>query len=80
MLVDDEPFNIMTLKTHLSKSSPEYQFTILDASNGDDALILFEHFNRRGSVNPISVIIMDVLMPEHNGIEVSKTIKQMIKK
>ncbi len=65
LIVDDTPMNIKILNAILKD---EYQISI--ATNGADAL------ERANSVNRPDLILLDVLMPEMDGYEVCRRLKE----
>lgn len=66
LLVDDEPRLLSSLRRRLSSS-----FNILTAEGGHEALELL------GTRSDVKVIVADMQMPEMNGIELLKAVKQM---
>lgn len=64
LVVDDEKDIVDILKYNLER---ENEFEVLTASNGKEALA-------HASLNP-DVIILDIMMPEINGFEVCKQLK-----
>lgn len=65
LVVDDEKDIVDILKYNLEK---EHEFEILTAYNGKEALELVE--------NHPDLILLDIMMPELNGFEVCKQLKQ----
>lgn len=64
LVVDDEPINVKLLKANLLSQECE----VLTASGGEEALkIIFS--------NQIDLILLDVMMPDINGFEVTKRLK-----
>ncbi|MFX0051403.1 MAG: response regulator [Candidatus Hodarchaeota archaeon] len=67
LVVDDEEDTV-----ELAKMVLEYEgFRVFSASNGEEAIDFLE----RGEEKP-DLILLDVLMPKKNGLEVCKWIKQ----
>ncbi|MEO6901965.1 MAG: response regulator transcription factor [Bacteroidia bacterium] len=66
LLVDDEPDILEFLKYNLKKEG----FTVYTASNGKEALTLAKE-------NSPQVIILDVMMPDMDGIETCREIREM---
>jgi CheY-like chemotaxis protein len=66
MIVDDEPRIRKLLKDYLAKK----EYVVIEASDGEDAVDKFY------SINDISLIIMDVMMPKMDGEETLKRIKE----
>lgn len=64
LLVEDDPKDIKLMRAYLQE--PEYR--LLTASRGDEALILAEQ-------RPIDLIILDVMLPDMNGFEICKRLK-----
>lgn len=64
LIVDDDPNAFDVIEAHLYREGYELFY----ASSGEDAL------NRLDSINP-DVILLDVMMPQLNGIEVCRQIK-----
>ena len=62
LIVDDQPDNIIILKRHLS------MYNCDTAINGQTALILAEN-------NKPDLILLDIMMPEMDGITVAKRLK-----
>lgn len=65
LVVDDEKDIVDILKYNLEK---EHEFEVLAAYNGKEALELVE--------NKPDLILLDIMMPELNGFEVCKQLKQ----
>lgn len=65
LVVDDEKDIVDILKYNLEK---EHEFEVLTAYNGKEALALVE--------NQPDLILLDIMMPELNGFEVCKQLKQ----
>jgi CheY-like chemotaxis protein len=69
LIAEDEETNFIYLQTALSKTN----ITVLRAKNGKEAVEL-------AKINPsINVILMDIKMPEMNGLEATKSIKSFRK-
>lgn len=66
LIIDDEPLLLKNLKINLE----DYADTIFTASNGIEALEVF----KRESVH---CIICDINMPQMNGVEVIKRVREM---
>lgn len=64
LLVEDDPKDIKLMRAYLQE--PEYRLTV--ASRGDEALTLAEQ-------RPIDLIILDVMLPDMNGFEICKRLK-----
>ncbi len=67
MVVDDEPRMRKLVRDFLVKGG----YTVVEAGDGEEACTLFS------SDNDISLIIMDVMMPNMNGYEASEAIREM---
>jgi DNA-binding response OmpR family regulator len=65
LVVDDEKDIVDILKYNLEK---EHEFDVLTAYNGKEAFALVE--------NQPDLILLDIMMPELNGFEVCKQLKQ----
>ncbi|MBO1321581.1 ATP-binding protein [Acanthopleuribacter pedis] len=66
LVVDDEPVNRQVLTNHLAFSN--YQIT--QASSGSEALELI------GGDTPFDLILLDVMMPQMNGYQVCRNLRQ----
>ncbi len=64
LIVDDEPMNIRTLEGLLYGQPYE----LMTATSGAEALMLIEE-------NPPDLILLDVMMPQMNGLEVCQRLK-----
>jgi putative two-component system response regulator len=64
LIVDDEPLNLKLLEAHLLPLGYE----VIKAANGPDALTIL-------SRTEIDLILLDVMMPEMNGFEVCRRVK-----
>ncbi|VAW62276.1 hypothetical protein MNBD_GAMMA08-3174 [hydrothermal vent metagenome] len=65
LIVDDMPDNIYLFRFLLEREG----YTILEASNAGDAIQLVK-------THSISLILMDIQMPEMDGLEATKIIKK----
>ncbi|MEO5332378.1 MAG: response regulator [Magnetococcus sp. YQC-5] len=63
LIVDDVPTNIMTLATILKE-----HYEVLIATSGHDALELV-------AMNHIDLVVLDIVMPDMNGYEVCRRLK-----
>ncbi len=70
LIAEDGDVNFLVLKTILSKMK-EYSFTIHRAVNGKEAVLFSKE------TDMIDLILMDIKMPEMNGYEATKQIKQI---
>jgi len=68
LIVEDEPMSVLLIQQILKS----YQFELIVATNGLDAIEKFKNTD-------ISLVIMDLYMPEMDGFEASKRIKQISK-
>lgn len=68
LIVDDEAELRQNVSTILQTAIPEVQFRIQEASNGKEAIEIFEK-------DDFDLVVMDVRMPEMNGMEALKMIK-----
>jgi CheY-like chemotaxis protein len=68
LIVEDEPMSVLLIQKILKS----YQFELIVATNGLDAIEKFKNMD-------ISLVIMDLYMPEMDGFEASKRIKQISK-
>lgn len=69
LIVDDEAELRKSISMILTTAIPEIQFKIMEAATGREALDLFEK-------GDFDIVIMDVRMPEMNGLEALKLIKE----
>lgn len=69
LLADDEPIERMALAKRLKKHFGEH-CRICQAENGKEALALFRQ-------KPCQVVIMDIAMPEMNGVEAAEQIRAL---
>ena len=65
LLVEDE----LSVVNFIKKGLSEEQFTVSVALNGNDGL-------QMASINNYNIILLDIMIPEKNGIEVCKEIRQ----
>ena len=68
LIVEDEPMSVLLIQQILKS----YQFELIVATNGFDAIEKFKN-------TVISLVIMDLYMPEMDGFEASKRIKEISK-
>jgi CheY-like chemotaxis protein len=68
LIVEDEPMSVLLIQKILKS----YQFELIVATNGRDAIEKFKNMD-------ISLVIMDLYMPEMDGFEASKRIKEISK-
>ena len=69
MVVDDEPDQIQTIKIVLGRTGNDYE--VIGADSGTDCLKLLEKNEKP------DLILLDILMPEMDGWEVHKRIKEI---
>ncbi|HAO22586.1 MAG TPA: hybrid sensor histidine kinase/response regulator [Desulfobacteraceae bacterium] len=65
LIAEDNPINMLVIRTHLEKMG----FQITEAVNGKEAL-------EKYAGNAIDLIFMDIHMPEMNGIETTRKIRE----
>ncbi len=65
LVVDDEP----NIREFVKRSLEKHGFKVKLANNGWDALAEFEHTN-------FVLVILDIMMPQMNGLEVCRRIRQ----
>jgi putative two-component system response regulator len=65
LVVDDQPQNMELLEAHLVPQG----YAIVTAASGEEAL-------DKLSVNPIDLMLLDVMMPGMNGFEVTRKVRQ----
>ncbi|NUM33236.1 MAG: PAS domain S-box protein [Candidatus Brocadiae bacterium] len=70
LIAEDVPMNMILVKTQISKIFPN--INIVEAVDGKKALIAIQE-------NPIDLILMDVQMPEMDGIETTRLIREQEK-
>lgn len=66
LLVDDDPTNRVVLKHQIKKLG----YTYIEACNGVEAVELFRN-------HPFDVVLMDILMPEMDGYQATRIIKEL---
>lgn len=70
LIVDDEPVLIQSIVSILRTTLPEYNWNIVEATNGRAALEAVKNHS-------FDLVLMDVRMPEMNGIDALKAIKEI---
>eukprot|EP01125_Pyxidicula_operculata_P012673 TRINITY_DN4173_c0_g1_i2.p1 TRINITY_DN4173_c0_g1~~TRINITY_DN4173_c0_g1_i2.p1 ORF type:complete len:186 (-),score=22.52 TRINITY_DN4173_c0_g1_i2:12-569(-) len=73
LVVDDNPFNRKTLQLYLKK----YHIVCTTAENGKEAVQLVRHSYSNDA--PFNIVFMDIHMPEMNGLEATKAIRDFEK-
>ena len=68
LIVDDEPMNRMILRNFLEDS-----YSILEATNGEEALYILRKHKK-----PVSLILLDLVMPVMDGYQCLKKLKEDI--
>jgi DNA-binding response OmpR family regulator len=66
LVVDDEPKILELIQSYLEMNG----FTALCANNGREGMTLFEQ-------NPVSLILLDLMLPDFSGEEFCKKIRQI---
>jgi CheY-like chemotaxis protein len=72
LLAEDSPTNQLIAVANLKKAG----HTVTVASNGRIAVQMFEERGRRGARSFFDLILMDVAMPEMDGLEATKAIRE----
>lgn len=67
LAVDDDMINLKLLKSMLMKTGNVIE--VIEAKNGSDAVDILK------SRNDISLVLLDIIMPVMNGIEVLKVVR-----
>lgn len=67
LAVDDDMINLKLLKSMLNKTGNVSE--VIEASNGSDAIGILK------SRNDIDLILLDIIMPVMNGIEMLKVVR-----
>lgn len=70
LIVDDEPELIKSIVSILTQTLLEYDLHIVQANNGRQALQCMKE-------QPFDLVLMDVRMPEMDGLETLRTIKEV---
>lgn len=70
LIVDDEPELIKSLSSILQNTLNDYDLHVVEANNGRAAIQAIQK-------NPFDLVLMDVRMPEMDGLEALRTIKEM---
>lgn len=68
LIVDDEAELRKSVESILVTAMPDIQFTVTEAANGKEALSFFNQ-------NDFDLVLMDVRMPEMNGLDALKAMK-----
>ena len=73
LIVEDEP-NIASFE----KLELEHEgYTVTIAQTGREAISIFENSLKDESQEPFSIILLDIMLPELNGIEVLRRIRKL---
>ncbi|ACK65762.1 response regulator receiver protein [Rippkaea orientalis PCC 8801] len=71
LIADDEPNILILMEQTLEQLEDDYDVILLTASNGVQALDIIQ-------TEQPDLVFLDVMMPQMSGLEVCKTVKQIL--
>jgi len=74
LLVEDNPSDAFLLRTALGKAGLAFELTVID--DGALALAEVQRMGARAGASLPDVILLDLNLPKHSGLEILETIKQ----
>ena len=74
LIVDDDVFNLHVMETIIKKLG----FDCIKSYSGKEALNIIEDLFQKDNIDFLKLILMDYLMPEMDGCECAKKIKEIL--
>ena len=75
LVVDDNPGDVHLLRMALQDARSDYELQIL-RTGGDALRFIREHERRESKDNNLCVILLDLHLPQHDGLAVLKAIRE----
>ncbi len=74
LIVDDDVFNLHVMETIIKKLG----YDCIKSFSGKDAVKIIEDLVQKNNIDYLKLILMDYLMPEMDGCECAKQIKEIL--
>jgi CheY-like chemotaxis protein len=72
-IVDDNPVDVYLMRWVLDAHELDYQLRVID--NGDHALTVFDHLAQQEHLRSLTIVLLDLNLPQLDGKEVLRHIK-----